>query len=257
MELRSMNLEKGYGAKAEDITACIGRDPAFDEKVIQLSPARFETIMSAFKKKALRESETALNELLSPGGKVFKDTNDYYLADHCIKEITIKAFEYGSFRVPGEKGSRDKANEAYTVLMQHLIDNDPSSAQILDGIRSAQPKDLITLDKFIDSKKEETRETFSSYRQEEYPAYRFNRIFSYIRSEVKTVYESFKKDEARRLKKGEPLLSTTQKINLLTKDMNKQTEYRTKAIEDIANTNKEKAFYSHTLTQKHNFFHKK
>ena len=61
----------------------------------------------------------------------------------------------------------------------------------------------------------------------------------------------------RRLKKGEPLLSTTQKTDLLIENMEKQTEQRTKAIEDIANTNKEKALYAHTLTQKHNYFHKK
>ncbi len=257
MELRSMNLERSYGAKAEDIAECIGRDPAFDEKVIQLSPARFETIMSAYKKKALRESKTALNELLSPGGKVFKDTNDYYLADHYIREIIKEAFEYGSFKVPGEKDSWDKANEAYTVLMRYLIDNDQSSAQILDGIRLDQPEETLTLDKFIDSKKEETREAFSSYRQEEYKDERFDRIFSGIKKEVKTIYEDFKKNEARRLKKEELLLSTTQKINILIANMNKQTEHRTKAIEDIANTNKEKALDSHTLTQKHNFFHGK
>ena len=96
MELKSMNLEKGHGATAKEIASCIGEDSTFDERVPQVSPKRFETIMSAFKKKALQESKTALNELLSPGGKVFKDTNDYYLADHYIKEVTIEAFEYGS-----------------------------------------------------------------------------------------------------------------------------------------------------------------
>ncbi len=254
--LMTFNFEKGGGLTAKEIASRTGEDTDFDERVVQVSPKRFKEIINAYIKKAIKEDKAEKGRLRIQGNKAFKDTNDYYLANHRITEITIEALEYGSFRVPGEKDSWDKANEAYKVLMRYLIDNDQSSAQILDGIRIKQPKETLTLVEFIDSKKEEVREAFSSYRQEKYKDERFNRIFSHIRDGIKTQYEKFTRDEARRIKKEEPLLSTTQKINLLTENMNKQTEQQTKATENIGNIFKEKALYAHTLTQKHNFFHK-
>ncbi len=252
-----MNLEKGYGATADEVASCIGEDITFDERVTQVSPERFEIIMSAFKKKAFFESKTALKELLSPGGKVFKDTNDYYLVDKIVVDITIEAFEYGSFRIPGEKSSREKAEQGKKDLMLYLIEINSPDADALSGITLNKEEEPLTLIEFINSKKESVREEFFSYRQEKYKAYRFNRIFSHIRGETKSMYESFRKDEASRVKKDEFLLSTTQKINIITENMNRLTEQRTKAIKDIANANKEKAQYTNTLTQKHNFFHKK
>ncbi len=257
LEIKYENLEKGYGVTAKDIADCIGENPYFDNRVTQVSSKRFEEIMNAYKKKSFKECKAEKAELLSVGGKVFKDTNDYYLANHYILELTIEALEKGSFKVTGEKSSWEKADQGYRDLMQYLVEIGSPHADTLMNIKVDEPRETITLDKFIDSKKDKVRDEFSSYRGEKYTADRFDRIFSQIKKAVKNQYDMFTKDEVSRLKKGEPLLSLTQKTNLLTKEINRKTEQQTEANEHIDDPFKEKAQYAHTLTQKHNYFHKK
>lgn len=255
-----MNLERGHGALAEEIAACIGDDGELDEMVAQVSPRRFEEILNAYKKESIREYIEAIKELLLLGGKEFKDGNDYYLANCYIQQLTIEALEHGGFRVPGEMSNWEKAKQAKIDLMIYLVEINSPYTEILSMITVDEPEEVSTLDKFMESRKETVREAFSSYRGEEYTDDRFNRIFSKIKKEAISQYENFKKDEAKRVKKGEPLLSFEQKINHCMEQINKYSEEHTKghkAREDIERYLNTKSQYAYKLKQEHNDHHSK
>ncbi len=116
------------------------------------------------------------------------------------------------------------------------------------------------MDKFIDSKRDKVREAFSSYRQEEYSDDRFSRIFPRIKSEIKKGYENFIKQNKRRVRKGELLLSTGQVMDMLAKQIDKiETLHKQAAetIKSIDDDRKGKELYAQTLQQKHDYFHQK
>lgn len=261
MELRSMNLDRGHGATAEDIASCIGKDSTFDERVAQVSPRRFNEIMSAYTKNAcsVGRKETAPT---FDTDKTFKSISDIFLADQLAGELVTEALRYGIFRVPEESSSGlEKANKAKQNLMLYLIEMNSPDVEVLSKIPIPEPGKL-TLEEFLNSKKEYAKERFSSY--SEHSTYRLDRIFSYIRKQAKEMYEISQRDSRRRIKKGGLPLSLKEKIEVSNEAMSNVVARQTEMAEHIhdkkvsaIDTFQKKAQYAHTLTQKHKNFHKK
>ncbi len=256
-----MKLERGGDLTAWEIAERIGEYTEFDEEVIRVSPDRFKEIMNAYQNKATDEARTKKAILLPKGDKTFLDTNDYYLASRCTLKLFVDALRYGSFSTPGEKSSREKAEQAKVELLHYLIEVGSPDAQKLSEIVVPEPeKKEPTLAKFIDGKRDEVRKTFSSYRKREYSNDRFNRIFSQIKKSVMSAYEGFIKENKRRVRKGKLLVSKEQMVNMAADLMEKQTDQQGKvseAIKSIDADYKEKALYAHTLQQKHDYFYQK
>lgn len=259
--LMTFNFEKNGGLTAEEIARRIGKDAEFDEKVIRVSARRFKEIMNVYKEVAISEAWTRRAIFLTKGDKAFLDTNDYYLSNQYISRLFVDALKYGSFRVPGEKSSREKAEQAKAELMEYLIEIGSPDAQALSDIVVPEPDTgALTLDKFVDSKRDEVREAFSSYRKKEYSNDRFNRLFSKIKQDVKATYENFIKENKRRVRKGKLLVSKEQMINIAADSMEEQTHQQGKVSESsksIDGAFREKALYAHTLQQKHDYFNQK
>lgn len=250
-QLKQMNLEQGFGAKIDEIIEHIGADEELDEMIIKLSDKRFDAIMNAYKKKAFKDAQSELKEFLKVYGKSFRDINELYFAQHLIAEISEDVLEQGEFKVPGEKTKYEKAEKGYQDLMLYLVDIDSPHANTLNRIKLNAPKPLPTLDKFIESKKEQARKKLEDYSKAKYTKERFDRIFSYVKKEIKSLYSDFKKDEARRVKKNEPLLSTNQKINIVRKRMNNVTEQMKATKHGIDNRIKAKATHAALMKHRH------
>ncbi len=260
-QLMTFSFERGGGLTAKEIAERIGEDAAFDEKVIRVSTKRFKEIMNAYKQGAISEAQTEKAILLPKGDKIFLDTNDYYLVNRYILRLFVDALKYGSFSVPDDKSSREKAEQAKVELLLYLIEVGSPDAEVLSGITVDEPDtEALTLDKFIDSKRDEAKEAFSSYRQKEYSNDRFNRLFSKIKQDVKAAHENFIKDNKRRARKGKLLVFKEQMIDMAADLMEKQTYQQGKvseAIKSIDDAFNEKALYAHTLQQKHDYFYQK
>lgn len=247
-----MNLERGFGANIDEIVEHIGIDIKLDEMIIKLSDKRFDSIMNAYKKKATKDAQSELKGFLRMYEKSFNNINEFYFAQHMVAEVFTNVLDQGEFIVSGEKTSYTKAAEGYQDLMRYLIDIDSPYAPVLNEIKLDEPASLPTLDKFIEGKKEQEREELEDYSKAKYKGERFDRIFSYVKKGVKSLYADFKKDEALRVRDNVLLLSVNQKINIVRERMNKVTEQMKANKQDIDYRLEEKD--SRALFMKHKHY---
>lgn len=271
IELKSMNLERGHGALAKEIAEHIGKDSDFDEKIIQLSPRRFDEVMTAYSTIACEEGKLeSTNTYIDPDDSIerkildenkrFKTISDKFLADQLSGELFIKVLEYGLFRTPAEINEYEKAKKAKKFLEQYLMKTNSTFIKTLSIIQINEPGSL-TIDEFLNNKKEYICQRYSSY---DHSTDRLDRIFSYIKNQVKTMHETYIKSSVGQTHKDVLPLSLEEKKSILNEAMDvvvsKQNEIAeyiySKRISAIDNFRK-KALYSNTLRKRHEAFYKK